>query len=124
MSAEKTQELAKLRSKLRQKLGEVLAPEAIIEEPESQRPFECDGLSLYCDLPLVVVLPSTVDQVQSILRICHDLGVPVVPRGSGTGLCAGAMPHPEGILLGLSKLNKIVEIDPIATEITVCGQSV
>ncbi|RLA57113.1 MAG: hypothetical protein DRQ65_01300 [Gammaproteobacteria bacterium] len=69
---------------------------------------------LYRDLPLVVVLPATVEQVRDVLRICHQLNVPVVARGSGTGLCAGAMPHPEGVLLGLSKLDRILDIDPLA----------
>jgi glycolate dehydrogenase FAD-linked subunit len=86
----------------------------IIEQAESQRPYECDGLSLYRELPIVVVLPESIDQVQQVLRLCHRLQVPVVARGSGTGLCAGAMPHPEGILLGLSKLNHIIDIDPLA----------
>ncbi len=99
---------------LRTRLSEILPADSIIEEVEAQRPFECDALTLYRELPLLVVLPSIADQVQKILEICHELSVPVVPRGSGTGLCAGAMPHPEGILLGLSKMNAIVEIDPLA----------
>jgi glycolate oxidase len=85
--------------------------DAIIDQTESQHPFESDALLLYRDLPLLVVLPETVEQVQRIMRCCHQLGVPVVARGSGTGLAAGAMPHPEGVLLGLSKLSKILEID-------------
>jgi glycolate oxidase len=96
------------------RLRQVLPPDCIIEEPESQRPFECDALTLYRDLPLLVVLPATTAQVQDVLRICHQLNVPVVARGSGTGLCAGAMPHPEGVLLVLSKLDRIVDIDPLA----------
>jgi glycolate oxidase len=96
------------------RMRQVLPPDCIIEEPESQRPFECDALMLYRDLPLLVVLPATTAQVQDVLRICHQLNVPVVARGSGTGLCAGAMPHPEGVLLGLSKLDRIVDIDPLA----------
>ena len=119
MSTNTSQNSTGLQSILRQRLNEVLPADSIIEDRESQRPFECDGLTLYRELPLLVVLPRTADQVQGVLRICHDLSVPVVPRGSGTGLCAGAMPHPEGILLGLSKLNKIVEIDPIARTATV-----
>ena len=119
MTTNTSQNSTGLQSILRQRLNEVLPADSVIEERESQRPFECDGLTLYRELPLLVVLPRTEDQVQSVLRICHDLSVPVVPRGSGTGLCAGAMPHPEGILLGLSKLNKIVEIDPIARTATV-----
>jgi glycolate oxidase len=97
-----------------QRMRQLLPPDCIIEEPESQRPFECDALALYRDLPLLVVLPATAAQVQDVLRICHQLNVPVVARGSGTGLCAGAMPHPEGVLLVLSKLDRIVDIDPLA----------
>jgi glycolate oxidase len=81
---------------------------------ESQRPFECDALTLYRELPLLVALPATAGQVQDVLRICHQLNVPVVARGSGTGLCAGAMPHPEGVLLSLSKLDRILDIDTLA----------
>ncbi|MEJ2257806.1 MAG: FAD-binding protein, partial [Woeseiaceae bacterium] len=102
------------RSDLLRRLLRHLPPEAVVEDRESQRPFECDALTLYRELPLLVVLPETVDQVQTILRECHALGVPVVARGSGTGLCAGSMPHPEGVLLGLSRLDRILEIDPLA----------
>ncbi len=101
-------------AELGRRLRQVLPPDCIVEEPESQRPFECDGLALYRELPLLVVLPVSTGQVQDVLRICHQLGVPVVARGSGTGLCAGAMPHPEGVLLSLSKLDRIVDIDPLA----------
>ncbi len=96
------------------RLRQCLAAECIIEEPESQRPFECDALTMYRDLPLAVVLPETVAQVQQVLKICHALNVPVVARGAGTGLCAGAMPHAEGILLVLSKLDRILDIDPLS----------
>ena len=102
------------RTELLRRLRRHLPPDAIVEDRESQRPFECDALTLYRELPLLVVLPDTVDQVQAVLRECHALGVPVVARGSGTGLCAGSMPHPEGVLLGLSKLDRILEIDPEA----------
>ncbi|MEZ5572444.1 MAG: FAD-linked oxidase C-terminal domain-containing protein [Halioglobus sp.] len=91
-----------------------LHPDCIIVEPESQRPYECDGLPLYRELPLVVVLPETAEQVQQVLKICYALDVPVVARGAGTGLSAGAMPHPEGVLLALSKLDRILELDPLA----------
>ncbi len=99
------------RHALLSRLREILPADGLIEDQESQRPFECDGLSLYRELPIAVALPDTVEQIQAILRCCHSLQVPVVARGSGTGLCAGAMPHPEGLLLGLSKLNRIIEID-------------
>jgi len=102
------------RADLMQRLRHCLGDDGIIEESESQRPFECDALILYCDLPLAVVLPATVAQVQQVLRICHQYAVPVVARGAGTGLCAGAMPHPDGVLLVLSKLDRILDIDPLA----------
>ncbi len=95
------------RAELLRRLRQCLAPDNIIEDGESQRPFECDALTLYRDLPLAVVLPETVEQVQQVLRICHEFSVPVVARGAGTGLCAGAMPHPDGVLLVLSKLDRI-----------------
>ena len=101
-------------TQLLHRLRQCLAAECIIEEPESQRPYECDALTLYRDLPLAVVLPQSVAQVQQVLKICHELNVPVVARGAGTGLCAGAMPHAEGILLVLSKLDRILDIDPLA----------
>ena len=102
------------RSELLARLQAVLPDHCLISETESQRPFECDALTIYRELPLLVVLPETVEQVQQVLRICHELAVPVVARGAGTGLCAGSMPHPEGVLLVLSKLDRILEIDPLA----------
>ena len=102
------------REQLIQRLHACLAPDCVIEERESQRPFECDALTIYRELPIIVVLPETVAQVQQVLRICHVLGVPVVARGAGTGLCAGSMPHPEGVLLVMSKLDRILQIDQAA----------
>ena len=102
------------RGQLLAQLKAILPQHCLIEDRESQRPFECDGLALYRELPQLVVLPETVAQVQAVLRCCHQLEVPVVARGSGTGLCGGAMPHPDGVLLGLSKLNRILHIDPTA----------
>jgi glycolate oxidase len=95
-------------------LRKILPASCILENTESLKPFECDALTLYRELPLVAVLPETIDQVQAVVKLCHIAGLPVVARGSGTGLCAGAMPHPEGIVLGLSKLAEIIDIDPLA----------
>ena len=91
-----------------------IEPEYVISDEETQRPFECDGLSVYCDMPLIVVLPDTVAQVQEVMRICHRYQIPVVARGAGTGLCAGAMPNPDGVLLVLSRFKHIFDIDPLA----------
>ena len=99
---------------LAQQLREFLPEESVIEDRESLRPFECDALTLYRELPLLAVLPDTIEQVRQVMQLCHEQGLPVVPRGAGTGLCAGAMPHPEGILLSLGKFSEILEIDPLA----------
>jgi glycolate oxidase len=107
------------REALLRQLRQCLPPHCLVEERESQRPFECDALAIYRELPLLVALPESKEQAREVLRICHSLAVPVVARGSGTGLCAGAMPHPEGVLLGLSKLDRILEIDPLARTATV-----
>ena len=77
------------------------------------RPFECDGLSVYRALPLMVALPTNTGQVREILKTCHRLGVPVVTRGAGTGLSGGALPLEQGLLLVLTKLNRILAIDPL-----------
>ncbi|MGC2456859.1 MAG: FAD-linked oxidase C-terminal domain-containing protein [Gallionellaceae bacterium] len=81
-------------------------------DAEDLRPFECDGLSVYRQLPLVVALPETIEQVQSILRLCHARQVPVVARGAGTGLSGGALPLADGVLLSLAKFRHILSIDP------------
>ena len=83
----------------------------MLTDAESQRPYECDGLTVYSGMPLLVVLPETVEQVQQIMRTCHELKVPVIARGAGTGLCAGATPTPDAVVLSLAKFNKILEID-------------
>lgn len=93
-------------------LGKILPPARIITDEVSLKTYECDGLMLYREMPLVAVIPESVAQVQAVMRLSHDLKIPVVPRGAGTGLCAGAMPHPEGILLNLSALDRILDIDP------------
>ena len=94
------------------RLNEVLSQESLLSDAETMRPYECDGLSAYRQLPAVVCLPETVEQVQAVMRICHGLQVPIVPRGAGTGLSGGALPDSTGVLLVLTKLNHILEIDP------------
>src|SRR6201990_1844526 len=75
------------------------------------RPYESDGLTAYKQLPFVVVLPSTTEQVARVLRYCHEHGIRVVPRGSGTSLSGGALPLADGVLLGMGKFNRVREID-------------
>lgn len=92
-------------------LREALAPDNLLIDDEGMRPFECDGLSAYRQMPLVVALPSSIEEVQAVLRLCSRLQVPVVARGAGTSLSAGALPHPQGVLLSLSRFNRILSID-------------
>jgi glycolate oxidase len=88
--------------------------EAVLFEREDVQPYECDGLSAYRQLPMVVALPETEGEVQRILETCHAKRVPVVARGAGTGLSGGALPLGNGVLLSLAKLKRILEIDPAA----------
>ena len=90
----------------------ILPDTAILASDEALRPYECDGLSAYRALPLAVVLPETVDQVQAILKLCHARKTPIVARGAGTGLSGGALPHADGLVLSLARFNKILSIDP------------
>jgi glycolate oxidase len=99
------------RAQLIERLGTIVAGPSLLHSPEDLRPYECDGLSAYRKLPLVVVLPDSVEQVQAILRLCQELEVPVVARGAGTGLSGGALPHNSGVLLSLARFNRILEID-------------
>ena len=92
-------------------LREIVPGEGVIDAEEERRAYECDGLSAYRQLPMVVVLPSTVEQVSAVLRYCHEQKIKVVPRGAGTGLSGGALPLADGVLLGLGKFNRILEID-------------
>jgi len=94
-----------------QALGKILPSDALFHEEEDLRPFECDGLSAYRRLPMVVVLPDTIEQVQQILQYCSQHDVIVVARGAGTGLSGGALPIEEGVLLSLAKFNNILDID-------------
>ncbi len=90
-----------------------LPADCIITDEASLRPYECDGLSAYRQLPGCVLLPDSVEQVQTIMRACHSRQVPVVARGGGTGLSGGALPLSEGVLLSLSKFNRILAVDPV-----------
>ncbi|MDG2176278.1 MAG: FAD-linked oxidase C-terminal domain-containing protein [Gammaproteobacteria bacterium] len=102
----------KKRRQLLEGLKSLLDAQYILSTQEQLKPFECDGLSVYRELPLVAVLPGSTAEVQAIIMLCHDLAVPLVTRGAGTGLSAGARPHPEGLLLVLTRLSKILDINP------------
>ena len=103
-------------------LQPLLPAHAMLWQREDTVPYECDGLTAYRQLPLVVALPETEAQVAAVLKACHALGAPVVARGAGTGLSGGAMPHPLGVVLSLAKFNRIVKLDALARTATVqCG---
>jgi len=93
------------------RLGRFLPPDALVTDPVGLRAFETDGLTMHRRLPMVVALPGSRDEVSQILRVCADLEVPVVPRGAGTGLSGGALPLEDGVSLGLSRMNRILEVD-------------
>jgi len=95
------------------RLQYILPAASVLHQKEDLRPYECDGLSAYRNLPLAVVLPEKTEQVQAILKLCFELEVPVVARGAGTGLSGGALPLPNGILLSLAKFKDIIDIDPV-----------
>jgi glycolate oxidase len=93
------------------RLKTILPAYCLLVDEEDLRPYECDGLTAYRELPLAVCLPESEGQVIDILRTCHQLGVPVVARGAGTGLSGGAMPHAQGVVLSLARFNKILRVD-------------
>ncbi|MCW8899363.1 MAG: FAD-binding protein [Gammaproteobacteria bacterium] len=93
-------------------LLKLLPEDAVLHEEEDLHPYECDGLSAYRHLPMIVVLPDTFEQVQAVLRLCYQCEVPVVARGAGTGLSGGALPLDNGVLLSLAKFKDIIHIDP------------
>jgi len=95
-------------------LRAALPAHAVLASEEDTRPYECDGLAAYRQLPMVVALPETEAQVIAVLRACHELQVPIVPRGAGTGLSGGAMPIADGVVLSTARLNRVIRLDPYA----------
>ena len=94
--------------------GGILPASAILTAVEDTRPYECDGLTLFRELPPAVLLPENEAQVVEILKLCHAAHVPVVARGAGTGLSGGAVPDRAGIVLSLAKFKNILGIDAMA----------
>jgi len=95
-------------------LRAVLPADCVLSRTEERRPYECDGLTAFRELPAVVALPRNAAEVQAVLRSCNRLKVPLVARGSGTGLSGGATPHRSGVLLSLARMNRVLEVDPLA----------
>ncbi|HMJ49803.1 MAG TPA: FAD-binding protein, partial [Burkholderiales bacterium] len=103
-----------VRAALLAELRSFLPEQSVLAESEELKPYECDGLSAYRQLPMLAVLPENEEQVQRVLLACNKYRVPVVARGAGTGLSGGALPIGDGVLLPLTKFMRILEIDPIA----------
>jgi len=96
------------------RLGALLPAGSVLSDAEDLAPYECDGLTAYRRLPRAVAIPETEGQVRAILKLCHELKVPVVARGAGTGLSGGAMPHEHGVLLSMARFNRILRLDKLA----------
>ena len=93
-------------------LRQIVPGRGVLSAPEELKPYECDGLSMFREVPLAVVLPETIEQVERVMALCYRLSVPVVARGAGTGLSGGALPFADGIVLSLARFNQILDIDP------------
>jgi glycolate oxidase len=104
-------EVLRRRGEIAAAMRAILPAEAVIDHPDALRAFETDGLTAYRQPPMLVVLPETTEQVSAILAWCHEGGVRVVPRGSGTSLSGGALPLEDAVLLGMSRFNRILAVD-------------
>ena len=104
-------EILSKKAKIAAALRAVLPYDAVIDDPSETRAYECDALTAYRCPPMIAVLPSTTQEVSDILKICHREGVPVVPRGSGTSLAGGALPTADCVILGVAKMNNVLETD-------------
>jgi glycolate oxidase len=89
----------------------VLPEDAVVHDERETRAYECDALTAYKCPPMIAVLPSSTQEVSAVLRICHEEGVPVVPRGSGTSLAGGALPTADSVILGVARMNAVLETD-------------
>ena len=97
------------RARVIERLSAVV-PSGVIHDPAETRAYECDGLTAYRCAPLAVILPQSTQEVAAALRVCHEEGVPVVPRGSGTSLAGGAMPTADAVILGVSRMTEVLEV--------------
>ena len=102
------------RARVIEALARVMPPGSLLYDQEDLRPYECDGLAAYRQVPMVVALPETEAQAAEILKACSELHVPVVARGAGTGLSGGALPHAHGVVLSLARFKQILRLDPVA----------
>jgi glycolate oxidase len=110
---------ASVRERILEALRAIRPRLAIIADDEGLKPFETDALISHRETPMLAVLPESEEQVQAIVKACRKLGVPIVTRGAGTGISGGAIPHRDGVLLVVSKMNRFIDIDPLGRMATV-----
>ena len=111
MMPELDQSVLRRRKEIIRALSRIVPGEGVVADENEMRVFESDGLTAYKALPFIVVLPETVDQVAQVMRYCHEQGIKIVPRGSGTSLSGGALPLEDAVLLVMSRFNRVLEID-------------
>ena len=99
------------KARIVERLQAVLPRDAVIHDEAEVRAYECDGLAAYRCPPLAAVLPASTEEVSAVLQVCHEMGVPVVPRGSGTSLAGGALPTADAVILGVARMNAVLETD-------------
>ncbi|MGL4239507.1 MAG: FAD-binding oxidoreductase, partial [Beijerinckiaceae bacterium] len=92
-------------------LAKLVPPASLITSEDERRPYETDAFTAYKRMPLIVVLPETTGQVSAVLKFGHDNGVPVVPRGAGTSLCGGSTPQEDAVVIGVAKMNRILDVN-------------
>ncbi|HXZ02889.1 MAG TPA: FAD-linked oxidase C-terminal domain-containing protein [Stellaceae bacterium] len=102
------------RARVAADLRRLLGAQAVIASEEGMKPYECDGLTAYRQLPGVVAIPTSSEELRAVIGYCHERRIPIVPRGAGTSLSGGALPHSQGVLLNLARLNRILSIDPLS----------
>ncbi|MBN7784404.1 FAD-binding protein [Ponticoccus gilvus] len=99
------------KARIADRLSAVLPADALITDEAETRAYECDALTAYRCPPLAVVLPATTDEVAAVLKVCFEEGVPVVPRGAGTSLAGGSLPTADSVILGVARMNAVLETD-------------
>ncbi|MBM3580857.1 MAG: FAD-binding protein, partial [Alphaproteobacteria bacterium] len=99
------------RAEIARDLRAMVGDDGVIDNADALRAYDCDGMSAYRQLPMLVALPRSTAEVARVLRYCHDRNVRIVPRGAGTGLSGGALPLADAVTVGLSRMNRILEID-------------
>ena len=102
------------RARIVARLAAVLPADALITDPTETRAYECDALTAYRCLPMAVVLPRTTEEVAAVMRACHEEGVKVIPRGAGTSLAGGSLPTPDAVVLGVARMNAVIETDSVS----------